>query len=431
MTGILSALRSRDFRLLWLGQSASTIGDAMVIVAVALFVTNLTHDPGDVGLVLAAYAGPMTVFVVFGGVVADRLPRRTVMLTCDAVRGLLHGSLALLIVTGTVQMWHVLVIALLFGSAEAMFRPAVAGIVPQVVPLGDLQSAQALSTLIGQIARCAAPVLATCLVLLGGAGTAFGLDAVTFAISAALLARVRVTPGARAEEAPFLADLAESWRAVRSRVWVWATLSAFAAGQLLALAPFLVLGAHVADQRYGSAVAFGLANAFWGAGTVCGAALAGWWRPRHLLRMGLLVSAPWPLCIVVFALGPPVALVYAAMTVAGLGVGLFIVWWETVLASRIPSHLLSRVSAWEWLSFTAVLPLGYVLTRPIAELLGDTRCLVLGALTATTAAACALLPRTTRAMATAVDYADEPVPETAASRVESRADLRTVGAART
>ncbi|GAC1325012.1 MAG: hypothetical protein NVSMB13_07400 [Mycobacteriales bacterium] len=101
---MLAALRSRDFRLLWLGQSTSVIGDALVLVAIGLFVTRLTGRPADVGIVLAAYAGPLVALVLVGGVVGDRLPRQTVMITTDVVRGTLHAVLAVLIGTGAVRI---------------------------------------------------------------------------------------------------------------------------------------------------------------------------------------------------------------------------------------------------------------------------------------------------------------------------------------
>jgi MFS family permease len=144
----LAALRSRDFRLLWVSQSVSVLGDALVIVAIGLFVTRLTDRAADVAVVLAAYAAPLVVFVLIGGVVADRLPRQTVMVVSDLARAVLHGVLAVLIATGTVRIWQMVVIGLLYGTAEAFFRPAYSGLVPQTVSSDeDIQGAQALGGL--------------------------------------------------------------------------------------------------------------------------------------------------------------------------------------------------------------------------------------------------------------------------------------------
>lgn len=397
---MLAVLHARDFRLLWLSQSASVLGDALVLVAVGLFVTRLTGEPSDVGLVLVAYSAPLVLLVLFGGVVADRLARQRVMVVSDVVRAVLHGVLALLIATGAVRVWHMVVIGVLFGTAEAFFRPAYTGLVPQTVPEDQIQSAQALTGVSREVAEIAGPALATALVLTVGGAAAFALDAATFVLSALLVARVRGrdrgTPGERSTVAR---ELAEGWQAVRERAWVWATVLAFAVALLTALAPFFVLGASVSAQLYGTDAVYGLANAAWGVGTVTGAVVGARWSPRRPMRAAVLCSIPWPLCIAVFALGPQLPVLYAAMSVAGLGTGLCAVWWETALAQRIPPHLLSRVSAWDWMGSLLLLPVGYLLAGPLAEAVGATDLLVAGGVVGSVVMALALLPRSTRELA--------------------------------
>ena len=138
-------LREREFRLLWLGQSASTIGDRLVFVALALYVTEI-GSPTDVGIVLAAHAIPFVAFLLLGGVWADRLPRHLVMVATDVVRAAMHALLAILIFTGSVEIWHIVVIEAVFGAAEAFFRPAYTGLVPQTVPEALLQDANAATS---------------------------------------------------------------------------------------------------------------------------------------------------------------------------------------------------------------------------------------------------------------------------------------------
>lgn len=396
---MLSALRSRNFRLLWLSQSASVIGDALVIVAIGLYVTRLTGNPSDVGVVLAAYAVPLVLFVLVGGVVADRLPRQVVMVVADVVRGVLHGALALLILTGVVRVWHMVVVGLLFGTAEAFFRPAYTGLVPQTVPEKDIQGAQALGGVSREIASFASPALATALVLGVGGAAAFGLDAATFAVSAILLSRVRArSRGEAAVRSTVRGELREGWTAVRERPWVWGTIAAFSAALLLALAPFFVLGAAVAREVYGTDAVFGLTNAAWGVGTVTGAMVGSRWRPRRPMFAGMLAAVPWPGAIALYAAGPPLAVLYPVMAVAGVGIGLFAVWWETALAQRIPAHLLSRVSAWDWMGSLALLPAGYLLAGPVAGALGAVPVLTGGGLLGLLACAAGLLPRSTRTL---------------------------------
>lgn len=118
----IAGVAPRDFRYLWLAQSASVIGDCIVLVALGLFVIDLTGSATDLGLVLAAQSVPLVAFLLIGGVWADRLPRHRLMIATDLVRFTLHAALAFLIFSGSVQVWYLIVIEALFGTAEAFFR---------------------------------------------------------------------------------------------------------------------------------------------------------------------------------------------------------------------------------------------------------------------------------------------------------------------
>ncbi|MEP6462891.1 MAG: MFS transporter [Frankiaceae bacterium] len=396
---MISALHSRNFRLLWLSQSISVLGDALVIVAVGLYVTRLTGKPSDVGLVLAAYALPMVALILIGGVIADRLPRQIVMVVTDLTRAVLHGTLAVLIATNTVRVWHMVVIGLAFGVAEAFFRPAYTGLVPQTVPEEDIQAAQALGGVSSELASFASPALATLLVLGVGGAAAFGLDAVTFLVSAALLTRVRPRPrGPAGTRSTVFGELRDGWGAVRARPWIWGTISAFSAALLFALAPFFVLGAAVSRDVYGTDAVFGFANAAWGIGTVSGAIIGSRWKPRRPMLAGMSAAVPWPGAIALYAVGPPLPVLYPVMAAAGGGIGIFAVWWETALAQRIPPHLLSRVSAWDWMGSLALLPAGYLLAGPAAGAFGAVPVLLGGGLLGVLACSAGLLPYSTRTL---------------------------------
>jgi len=404
---VLSALRSRDFRLLWLGQTASVLGDGLVLVAIGLYVTRLTGDTADVGLVLAAYSLPLVSLLLIGGVIADRVPRRRVMIAADAVRGVVHGLLALLIATGAVRIWHMVVVGVLFGTAEAFFQPAYTGLVPQTVPEDEIQAAQALGGVSRELAAFVSPALATLLVLTVGGAAAFALDATTFAVSALTLSRVRARPRGEAREGGGLwRELLQGWSAVRQRAWVWATVAAFAVAVLVAYAPFFVLGSAVARHVYGSDAVFGLTNAAWGVGTVLGALVGARWRPHRPMFTGVLLATMFPAEVALFGAGPPPWLLYSGTVISGLAIGLFGVWWETALAQRIPPHLLSRVSAWDVMGSLALMPVGYLLAGPVASMLGEVRVLVGGGVVGTVAILLALLPASTRNL-TRLDVAQD------------------------
>jgi len=392
-----AVLSQPAFRNLWAGQSLSGIGDALVIVVIGLYVTDLTGSSSEVGVVLAAYAGPLVLFLLVGGVVADRFPRRGVMIAADAVRFLLHGTLALLIALDAVRVWHMVVIGVLFGAAEAFFRPAATGLLPQTVPEDLIQEAQAVTAASRELAIVAGPALGTALLFGIGAEAAFTFDALTFVVSIAFL--LRVVPRARGAlhvRTTVVQELREGWSAVRERAWVWATILAFCVTLLAGLAPFFVLGAAIGKEQYGHGWVYGAVQAIWGCGTFAGALLGVRWRPRLPMRTAMLWTLPWPLCLTAFALGAPVSLLVTATAVAGFGIGCFGVWWETALAERIPPHLLSRVSAYDWMGSLALLPLGYVLAGLIGDSVGAPETLAAGSAISLVALALGLLPRETR-----------------------------------
>jgi MFS family permease len=409
----LRVLRHRDFRYLWLAQSSSVIGDCIVIVALALFVIELTGNATDLGLVLAASSLPLVAFLLIGGVWADRLPRHRVMVATDLVRFTLHALLAVLIFTGAVRIWQLIAIEALFGTAEAFFRPAANGLLPQTVPEAEIQQAQGLSSLSNNIGEFAGPALATALVLGLGAGWAFALDAATFLLSAALLSRVRprrreIAPPPLAEPSPSLpaegppapagvwADIRDGFREVRSRDWVWATLASFCVALFTGLAPWFVLGPLVAREQYGEIGVYGAVSAVLGIGTIAGSLIGIGWRPRFPMRAAMLAIILWPAAAVLYAVGATLWLVLPAILIGGGGIALFDVWWTTALAERIPADKLSRVSSYDWMVSLALLPLGYVLAGPLASALGSVDVLLGGSVLAAVALALGLLPRQTR-----------------------------------
>src|SRR6266480_260366 len=152
MSSYLRVLRHRDFRYLFLGQSASVIGDRAVVVAIALFVTLRTGSATDLGLVLAAQSLPLVLLLLFGGVWADRLQRHRIMVVTDLIRAGLHALLAALIFSGAVEIWQLVVIEAAFGAAQAFFQPAYTGLLPQTVPESMIQDARALTESMANLA---------------------------------------------------------------------------------------------------------------------------------------------------------------------------------------------------------------------------------------------------------------------------------------
>ncbi len=410
VSSYLRVLRHPDFRYLFLGQSASVIGDRVVVVALALFVVRSGGSPGELGLVLAAQALPLVTLMLLGGVWADRLPRQRIMIATDLVRAALHATLAVLILAGTVGLWQLIAIEAAFGAAQAFFQPAYSGVLPQTVPEDQILDARGLTELTANLAFLLGPAIASLIVLGLGAGEAFAFDAATFLLSAALLTRVSPRPrGQPGERGSALAELLAGWREVRSRAWVWVTIAVFAGAVLCVFAPWYALAPTVARDLYGSAPVFGMLEAIAGAGAVIGALIATVWRPERPLRTGLLLILAWPVQTGAFALGAPLALVACFSLIMGFGFALFMIWWETALARHIPAHSLSRVSAYDWVGSLALLPLGYLLA---AALVGDLKAqtvLAFGSAIGAALLIAGLLPRSTRELrASAGDRSPAP-----------------------
>jgi MFS family permease len=405
---IRRVLRHREFRFLWLAQSSSVIGDYLVLVALALFVIGQTGSASDLGLVLAAKALPLVGFLLVGGVWADRLPRHRVMMAADLIRFALHGLLAVLIFAGAVPIWQLIAIEMLYGSAEAFFRPAADGLLPQTVPEQDIQQARAITAMSNNLAEFAGPALATALVLGAGAGWAFALDAATFLLSAAFLSRVRprrrgAAGTVEAEGVTATAASGGMWseiragsREVRSRPWVWATLLSFCAALFFALAPWFVLGPIIARGQYGHVSVYGILEATVGLGTILGALAGVGWRPRFPMRTAMLAIMAWPVAAILYASGTTLFVVLPVTLLAGSGIAVFDILWTTALAERIPPGRLSRVSSFDWMISGALLPLGYAIAGPLGSAVGVVPVMVGGSVLALVAFVLGLLPRDTR-----------------------------------
>jgi MFS family permease len=398
-----NVLRHRDFRLLFIGQSASQVGSASVAVALALYITKRTGSATDLAVVLGAASLPLVLLIVFGGVWADRLPRHRLIIVSDLTRAALHTLLGILILTGSPAIWLMAVIEVLFGAAQALFQPAYSGLIPQTVPEAEIQAAQALGGVSFNLAMVFGPVVATAVVLSVGAGEMFLLDAATFLFGAMFLLPVkpRARVAAQQPQQSFLHELRAGYREVRSRVWVWGTIIAYTGVVVFALVPWLSLGPLAVRESYGGLEFYGVLVAVWGGGSVIGSVLAAVWHPRHPLRLGLACGVVWALLGLAVALALPRAVLVVVAFISGLAGALTGVWWETTLARHIPPGSLSRVSAWDYMGSLALMPLGFAVVGPLADAFGVRWVLGVGSVLGALMAALALTPRSVRALTAA------------------------------
>ena len=376
LRGSVDALEERNFRLLWIGQTTSGLGDTLVYVALAFAVLALTGSAIDLGLVLAANALPRVVLLLVGGVWADRLPRQLVMVGSDIVRGLLQAALAILFLTGNAELWHLLVAAGLNGAASAFFIPAANGLMPQVIGGPRLQQANALMNLSQSVTWVLGPTLSGLIVATGGPGWVFAIDAVSFAVSTGSLLAMRIPKLAVPERRAFLDDLAHGWREVTARSWFLAGLVVFALGNM-ASAGFPVLGPVVADRELGGASAWGLILTGGALGGLAGGAVALHWRPSRPLVASFGIG---PLMFIPLLLLIPPSPVWA-LALADFGAIFAVILgntlWDTTVQQQVPQESLSRVNSYDWMVSLIFQPIAFAIVGPLAVAVGEAETLIL------------------------------------------------------
>lgn len=397
----LEVLALRDFRLVFGAAVVSLLGDGIIPVALAFAVLDLTGSATDLGIVLGARSVALVGSLLAGGVVADRVSRRTVMLAADLVRLVGQGAIAALLVLGHATVAELAVSQALLGAATGFFNPASSGLIPTIAG-PRLQQATSLRGMAMAAGDIAGPALAGALVVTTSPGIALLVDAASYGVSALLLARVR--PDLRADAPPqrrFASELREGFAEVRSRTWLWATLLALSVCNA-ATVGFPVLGALVAKRHLGGAGAWGLILAVQGVGSLIGGSALLRLAPRRPLlaatAIGLLPVAPTAL----LAVPAPLALIAVAALAAGLGTMVFNTLWETTLQQQVPEAARSRVSSYDWFGSLALQSLGLIAIGPLAGAVGVSAALYACAAIELVAVASLLAVRDIRTLTTAV-----------------------------
>jgi MFS family permease len=379
LRGRLGALEEREFRLLWLSRVVSDFGDRFGTIGLAFAVLGIKASAAALAYVLAARTVSSIALFLVAGVWADRLPRQLVMLGSDVVRGVAHGALAILLLTGRAEIWQLVVLAGVYGAGEAFFGPASQGLVPQTVSASRLQQANALMSLSRNVTGVAGPAAAGIVIAVSSAGWAVAVDAATFAVSAAFLLRMRIAFTKPARQT-FLTDLREGWSEFTRRTWVWVCVCHFALFQFVALATFFVLGPYISKTELGGASAYATITAFAGVGSIIGSLVALRFQPARQLVAAFLAIVIWTPVLIGFALAAPVPVISALALVAAAGMNFGATIWFTALQQHIPQHALSRVSSYDWAGSVLLLPLGYILVGPLADRFGAAEVLYAAAL---------------------------------------------------
>ncbi|MFB7472420.1 MFS transporter [Kitasatospora sp. NPDC056184] len=380
----LAVLGERDFRWFFVGYATSLVGSSMAPVAVAFAVLDGGGGGTELGWVMAARILPIVLVMVAGGVVADRLGSRRVMLAADVLRFAVQGAFAALLAAGHASVPVMVALVAVWGLGEGVFLPALGALVPALVRRKEhLPDANTLLGLARSVSTVAGPALAGVITAGFGPGAVLLIDALTYGVGALALARLSAAlpdgAGAGGGEDSVLADLRDGWGEFRSRRWLWVTTVQMALFNLLVWAPFLVLGPLTAQRELGGARAWGLVMGVYGVGAVLGGLLMLGRRPGRPLAVATVATLGWAMPSAALAAGLPLLWTAAAALVAGAGSAVCGSLYESTLQSWVPAEVLARVTAFGGLGAFVLGPLGLAAAGPLADRVGVAAVLAFGA----------------------------------------------------
>lgn len=424
---ILSPLRERDFARLWAGLTISLLGDGIYLVAIAWQAYDLSNTPSALALVGLAWSVGLALFLLTGGVVSDRFERRRVLIGADLLRAAALVAIGVLALDGSLQIWHLVGLVLVYAAGEAFFGPALGSFVPDLVSGEQLVRANALEQFMRQSCRLLiGPALGGIIVAAVGPGDAFLVDAGTFVVSALCIASIRTrSRGGGGEGGTSMIDEArEGLRYAASQRWLWVTLLTTTLMMLLFFGPMQVLLPYMIRNEIGAGSAgYGLVLAADGVGSVIASLfLAQRGVPRRYLSAMYLVWTVAMLPLIGYALGTTVWQLMLFALIHGAGVTFGLIVFTTLQQSLVPSAMLGRVQSLEWFASVALVPFSFALTSPVSAALGEqTTLIAAGALAALTSGGAYVAfrlgreqrplpddgPLEERALATPVDLASE------------------------
>jgi MFS family permease len=400
------ALRSRPFALVWLGQTISNLGDGIFYVALAWQILLMTHSGTAMGLVLIAGMVPKLAFTLFGGVAADRLPRRLIISWSDGGRGIVVLLIGVLGFTGHLQFWMLLLQSFIFGVVDGFFTPAIMAITPDLVERNDLSSANALNSFGGTLSQLLGPLLGAGLIALISPMGAFLANAVSFFISVAFLLAVQiperhvagaasaiitpeipigteiVEPGSLEQVGTsrglkgVIAEAKEGLVYVRASRWLWVTILSAALGNIGFTATLSVATPKLVHDVYGQgAWLLGLISATGAVGSILALLVVG--QATRVKKRGLMAYLALTLsCVGILIFGLPFPRADApiiaplASVLVGFGLAFFNTVWFTILHETIPSDKLGRVISLDTLGSFAMIPVGEAIGGVMTDRLG-------------------------------------------------------------
>ncbi|MFF8276863.1 MFS transporter [Streptomyces lateritius] len=371
-------LWNRNFRLFFVARAAAVFGEGTVPVALAAGLLGAGHSGSSVGYALGAWIGPFALFVVFGGVLADRFTARRMMILADVLRLPGAAVLAVSFTAGSPPLWAVYTLTAVSGVCAALFQPGVASTIPRIAP--DVQRANAVLRVVESLMTMAGPAVAGLLVALSGAGAAFAANGLTFAVSALCLGLTRIpaAPGDTAERGSLGSEMVVGWREFRARSWLWGVIAIWTVYGLTVAGPLVPLTATLVTGEHGSA-AYGVLMAVNGAGSAAGGLLALRLRPRRPLAAGAVALLGLPVNLVLLGSGASVTVLGVGQFLGGAAFAFWLVMWSTSVQTHVPQDALNRMHAYDVAGSLLMMAAGRALAGPVAEAVGTEAVLLAGA----------------------------------------------------
>ena len=368
------------FRTLLIARIISNIGNGLGPIALAFGVLSLEGaTPTSLSIVMAAQLGPMVVFMLFGGVLADRYPRALVVGTSDIFLSGFVVANGIMLINGSATVMSLAIIAFISGSLNALWWPAFAGLVPEVVPEEDLQSANSVIGLGANAANIAGTVAGGIIVAGIGAGWAMVADGVSFLIAGILVFTLRKFGKTRdtSQHTPSVfEDLAHGWKEFSSRSWVVTVVAGYSILVMIFESVLGVVGPVHAEQELGGPKPWSYILAALSVGMMAGVLVSLKVRPKRPLLIALIAQlgvATW-----IFTIGVTnwIPLIMVSAFFAGIALDFFFVLWQTAMQSNIPRESLSRVSSYDAFGSLVFAPFGLVIAGPITEKIGTEQTLI-------------------------------------------------------
>lgn len=390
-------LANVQFRRLFFARTISNIGNGVSPIAIAFGVLSLPGaTPTSLSIVLAAQAIPLVLVLPVGGVVADRLGRAKVIAVTDLILSAFVMLTAALFLTGTATVPLLAILGAISGCLNALWWPAMSGLVPEVVDDEHLQPANAFVSVASNAGLIAGNAIGGVLVALIGSGWAIAVDSVSFIIAGLLVFSMRDVSSRHSSGESTFADLAHGWRVFWSYRWVVVIVGAFSFVIMVWRGAEEVMGPVLAREVYGGAAGWAFIMVFQSVGLLLGAVVASKLRVRRPLVVGMVAMLTLPLWLVTLALELPIGWVALGSFACGMSLELLAVWWFTAMQTNIPRDALSRVSAYDAMGSLMFGPIGLAVSGPLIVSVGANEAFLIAAAVATAAILGSLLFRSVR-----------------------------------